>query len=552
MRRSALELVGDFDLAFTPGYGEEVDFSQRCISAGLAHVLADDVLVLHHGGGSFERAHRSELRLAHERIIADRYPYYHRWVREVEEDGAGPVARSLGSARRALKGLSVTIDGRILTGPMVGSQVQVLSVVCALARSGRARIAVIMPDRPNDDAVSRLQSLHGVRLVSVREAGGPDANLADVVHRPFQINGYEDLAYLGCLGERLVITQQDLISYHNPIYFRSAESWRHYRYVTRLSLAVADHVVFVSEHGRHDAISEHLVEPHRSSVVYNGVDHGQGDGQPPAAAPGMAERIAEGTEVILCLGTDFRHKNRVFAIRVLRALQAEYGWRGVLVFAGAPVKDGSSRPEEAALLLRHPEVARAVVDFDAVSEAEKAWLFGRASLVLYPTVHEGFGLVPFEAAHHGIPCMWAPGTSLSEVLPDEAGTIIAWDALHTAGQAMELLSEPVYRERNINAVLAAGEHLTWEAAAARLLKLYEATCDAPGAPASILERANGLMSGMLSDDALRLLGPEGAIPRELERPLLALATHPRFGAPVFSAIKAGYRMAYRTRRRRGR
>ena len=28
IRRSALELVGDFDLAFSPGYGEEVDFSQ--------------------------------------------------------------------------------------------------------------------------------------------------------------------------------------------------------------------------------------------------------------------------------------------------------------------------------------------------------------------------------------------------------------------------------------------------------------------------------------------------------------------------------------------
>ncbi len=53
MRRSALELVGDFDEAFAPGYEEEVDFSQRCIRHGLSHVLADDVFVLHYGGGSF-------------------------------------------------------------------------------------------------------------------------------------------------------------------------------------------------------------------------------------------------------------------------------------------------------------------------------------------------------------------------------------------------------------------------------------------------------------------------------------------------------------------
>src|SRR5436305_1969871 len=36
VRRSALELVGPFDLAFSPGYGEEVDFSQRCVLTGLA------------------------------------------------------------------------------------------------------------------------------------------------------------------------------------------------------------------------------------------------------------------------------------------------------------------------------------------------------------------------------------------------------------------------------------------------------------------------------------------------------------------------------------
>ncbi len=34
IRRSALDLVGDFDEAFAPGYEEEVDFSHRCIRQG--------------------------------------------------------------------------------------------------------------------------------------------------------------------------------------------------------------------------------------------------------------------------------------------------------------------------------------------------------------------------------------------------------------------------------------------------------------------------------------------------------------------------------------
>ena len=61
-----------------------------------------------------------------------------------------------------------------------------------------------------------------------------------------------------------------------------------------------------------------------------------------------------------------------------------------------------------------------MLDLGAVSEAEKAWLFERSALVLYPSVIEGFGLVPFEAAAHGSPCMWAPVGSLGELLPKSA------------------------------------------------------------------------------------------------------------------------------------
>ena len=53
IRRSALELVGDFDETFSPGYGEEVDFSQRCLARGLRHVVADDLYVFHRGAGTF-------------------------------------------------------------------------------------------------------------------------------------------------------------------------------------------------------------------------------------------------------------------------------------------------------------------------------------------------------------------------------------------------------------------------------------------------------------------------------------------------------------------
>lgn len=554
-RRSALELVGAFDPAFTPGYGEEVDFSQRCLHRGLCHVLADDVLVLHHGGGSFSsNGARSPAQDEHERILKARYPYYHHAVRALEEDATGPLPRALGCARRALLGLDVVMDGRVLAGPTTGTQLHVLELIAALARTGEARLSVIVSHLLPPYARGVLESLADVRLLTRGQAETVlERNRADVVHRPFQVHTEEDLVFLGQLADRLVVTNQDLIGYQNPSYFRDADAWAGYRRTTRAALSVADHVFFFSEHARDDALAEDLVDPARASVVRIGVDHRfDGLAETPVAPAGVAGLSPE-AEAILCIGTDFRHKNRLFALRLLEQLQLRHGWSGVLVLAGPQVVQGSSGEDERRLLAERPAVAKAVLDVGAVTEGEKEWLYRRCRLVVYPTVFEGFGLVPFEAAERGVPCMWAPGTALSEVLPDGAATITPWQDEQSADRALELLREEDLRARNVAAVREAARSLTWDATAARLIELYGHVCAAPTAPATAVERRYGLLATPLSEDAMRLLGPGGALPPDVERPLLALATHPQIGAPMFRAMKLGYRASYLLRRRgRGR
>lgn len=50
----AIKIVGLFDEAtFGHGYGEENDFCERVVTAGMTNVLCDDAYVVHHGGASF-------------------------------------------------------------------------------------------------------------------------------------------------------------------------------------------------------------------------------------------------------------------------------------------------------------------------------------------------------------------------------------------------------------------------------------------------------------------------------------------------------------------
>jgi glycosyltransferase involved in cell wall biosynthesis len=500
VRRSALELVGE---------GE--DFWLRCLERGLSHVLADDVLVL-------------------DPRPSDRSTH----------PPSAPVTRALGAARRAVHGPSVVVDARILYGPMTGTHVHVLELIAALARTQRLRLTAIVPDRPNEDALARLRGLPGLGLVRYPDA--PDD--ADIVHRPFQLTNAGDLTFLRSLGGRLIVTHQDLIAFHNPAYFPSLDVWEGYRELTRRSLATADRVVFFSAYARDDALAEELVDVGRASVVRLGVDHPfmpDGAHHEPAPPVGVERLLTEGTSVLLCLGTDYHHKNRLFTLRLLERLRARHGWPGVLVFAGPSVAHGSSRRQEASFLSAHPELAASVIDVGAVTEAEKEWLFGHAALVAYPSVLEGFGLVPFEAAARRVPCLWAPGSSLSELLPDDAAAIVPWDEEATASHALALMHDGRARERNLAAIDAGAAGLTWDGTAAGLIDVYRGTGNAPARP-----RGDGGFP--LSEDAARLVGPAGELPADVQRPLLALATHRRIGRPVFGALKLGYRASYRLRR----
>jgi glycosyltransferase involved in cell wall biosynthesis len=448
-----------------------------------------------------------------------------------------PETRAKAAARRALRGLSATIDARILAGPTTGTQVHVLELIAGLARAEQINLTAIIPDHPSEHALARLQSLPRVKLLTYADAAKGDH--ADVVHRPFQLTNAGDLTFLESLGERLILTQQDLIAFHNPAYFLTRQAWQEYRELARTALSTADRVLFFSGHARGDALSEDLIDEAHASVVYLGVDH-QEMPDDPGPPPAGAESVEAGP-FLLCIGTDFLHKNRVFALRLLMALR-EQGADATLVFAGPTVAHGSSRPQEDAFLAAHPELADRVKDFGAVSEGEKEWLYGRSALVVYPSVLEGFGLVPFEAAAHGVPCLWAPGSSLSELLPDEAAGIVPWDEQQSAQNARPLMGDPTARQRNLSAITRAAQGLTWDTTAQRLLEVYRATADAAARP-----RAAGAGTGTavtLSEDAARLVGPGGELPSDVHRPLLALATHPKIARPFYAVLKFGYRASH--------
>jgi len=558
--RSAFDLVGPLDETFHASYAAILDFALRARERGLGNLLVDDLLV---SAPTIQLQDEDEhkLRFRHAALME-----------AIDQPEGRAVERSLALASVALEPLSVTLDARAL-GPQVGgTQVYLLHLLESLAGTGQVRLRVLVAPDLAPATSARLRALPGeIDLLTYEQAlERPDPS--HIVHRPQQVFSSDDLVLLRPLGRRMVITHHDLIAYHNPNYFPSFDLWQRFLRTTRAALAAADHVLFFSRHALRDAAREDLVEPSRSSVAHLGVDLdewreggiAESERGPPTAAASL-----HSSPFLLCIGADYQHKNRPFALAVLDELRRRHDWPGLLVFAGPHVQDGSSRPEERAVRDRRSIPPALVIDLATVSEGERLWLMHRATAVIYPTVHEGFGLVPFEAAASGVPCLFAAQSSLSELLDRDLATLIPWDPARSAELAFPLTHEGDERRRHIDGLLQSAQALRWADCASATVAAYHKAVAAPYRASSedpwqALEREREIvrldlsvkqlsvrvreLSDDLGEDAQALVGPRALLSRSDQHALLAVAARPIFHRLLFGTLRGGFRVMRAIRR----
>jgi GT2 family glycosyltransferase len=464
-KRAALETVGFFDAeTFSPGYGEEVDLSQRMVIAGFCHVAADDVLVLHKGSRSFgpESAARQKIQAAHEAIIYKRYPWYLKWTEEAMQSQDSPLALALERARGALLGYDIAIDATCLNGTTTGTQVGTLELVRALASAPNrfGRLILLVGDGVPPAYLQGIDRLVDkvIPLGQLRDAVDPPF---DLIHRPFQVVSASDLQMLRTVARRFIVSHLDCISYTNPSYALNAGAWLDYRRQTEATFAAADGMAFISEHARQDAAHKGLrLPPERSCVVYFGVDHQLH--RAPAPPPPPACLKWGDVPFLLVIGTNFEHKNRTYAVQVFQALAGRYAWPGHLIMAGPHVASGGSEVEEAHARSQHPEVDERIHDLGGVTEAEKAWLLANAALVLYPSVYEGFGLIPFEAAAYQTPTLTFRETALEEILGDALTYLTSHDPERGAETVWQFINDPETLRRQVDSIRTRALAFSWD------------------------------------------------------------------------------------------
>ena len=258
---------------------------------------------------------------------------------------------------------------------------------------------------------------------------------------------------------RHLVTVHDLNFLHHPEWFgRKYRLWL--RATAVPGIQAADHVVAISDYVLHDVRDTLGISAERSSRVYNGTRF-SGDVIP-------VTRASSTKQIVLGVNLWQPHKNLVRLLGAFTRLRKELPDLE-LHLAGRPQANFRRSPE----LCRRIDTP-GVKLLGYLSDEELAAAYAIASVSIYPSLAEGFGLPILEAMALGTPVVTSNRTSLPEIA---GGAAVLVDPLSevdiTAGLRRVLTESAPKRAARIAAGKEVAARFDWNTAAEAYLRLYE-------------------------------------------------------------------------------
>jgi len=266
-------------------------------------------------------------------------------------------------------------------------------------------------------------------------------------------------------GTRTLVTVHDLSYVREPQTTMPGMS-RHLNSWVPRSVARADHVIAVSEATRQDLIELYHTPPEKVSVLYHGVSARFRPVQDTMTLRAIRRKYKLGYQpFVLSVGTIQPRKNYPALIRAMAQIAPPVS----LVIAGSKGWDYQTVFDE---VDRHGLAER--VHFTGfVHDTDLPALYSAATLFVYPSLYEGFGLPVLEAMACGTPVIASNRSALPEVVGQAGLLVDPQDKTALAAAITQLLHDDSLRHRLAQAGLKQAAKFTWPAMAQQLVKLYQ-------------------------------------------------------------------------------
>jgi glycosyltransferase involved in cell wall biosynthesis len=246
------------------------------------------------------------------------------------------------------------------------------------------------------------------------------------------------------------------------------------RFDEALSSAAA--VIVPSRSTRDDLRSLHTIDPSRIHVIHHGVDRAAFDPVPREELSRVATRHGvEGSPYVLFIGGLEPRKN---LLRLIEAF-ADVPGSARLVIAGGPVRwiPSEAARVRASVAELPRDVGSRVIFTGYVAALEKRALIAGATVLAYPSLHEGFGFPVLEAMAAGVPVLASNGSSMPEVAGDDAVLVDPRSVGAIADGLARLLQDDDLRARLSGAGRSRAARFTWDRCARETADVLHAAAD---------------------------------------------------------------------------
>jgi glycosyltransferase involved in cell wall biosynthesis len=264
---------------------------------------------------------------------------------------------------------------------------------------------------------------------------------------------------------RTVLTVYDLQPLVHPERFRWAKRlWL--RAMLPRSARQARMVLTLSEHVRQQVLS-HLGTPaHQVLVAPPGVGEARASATDAAAA--TRDRYGLAGPLLLYPAISYPHKNHDVLVRALPAVLERHP-DALLVCTGRPGPNDQHIDD----LARKLGVGPAVRRLGRIPRSDLDALFDAAAGLVFPSIHEGFGLPLLEAMARGRPILAADASAIPEIVGTNGRLLGPDDHEAWAEAIIELLGNPADAAALADAALRGAKRFRWDQTTPTLVALYQ-------------------------------------------------------------------------------
>jgi len=365
--------------------------------------------------------------------------------------------------------MRVAIDARKLHDFGIGTYIR--NLLRQLARIDRETDYVLLSPQTDLDIAAQL----GPNFRTVLEPS-PNYSLREQIHVPWVLRRERPDVFHAphyvlppAVPCRSVVTIHDCIHLMFPQYLPNKAAYAYARVSMWAAVKRSNCILTVSEASKRDILHFFNVAPEKIVVVYNAIDDHFWLTPPEEEVARVRERYQLDHQFVLYVGNIKPHKNLVRLIEAFDELRRSGPEELKLLIIGDEI---SKLPSLRRAVHRH-KLHKHVRFLGYVSDGTLRILYRLASLFVFPSLYEGFGLPPLEAMASGTPVVTSNQSSLPEVTGDAAVLVDPYDVSSIVDGMRRVLTDPVLAANLRRRGPERAREFSWPRSVQKIRAVYE-------------------------------------------------------------------------------